>query len=121
NHHRTNFLPSLIRNYKIRFSPVIIFVFVTLASWKLVCHAAPAGRSLPQTHDLIESILPKEGDKYYVGDTIRAQVRVIDDELKDTQITITFQRAIPRPDVNIYIKDVLLSEPSKDGYEFDVT
>ncbi|KAG0085180.1 hypothetical protein BGZ92_009199 [Podila epicladia] len=104
-----------------RFSPVIAFVLVTLASWTLICHTAPAGDLPHQAHDLIESISPREGDEYHVGDTIRAQVRVIDDELDDTQIKLTFQRAILRPDVNIHIANVSLSELSDDGYEFDVT
>ncbi|KAG0044054.1 hypothetical protein BGZ83_010714 [Gryganskiella cystojenkinii] len=61
-----------------------------------------------------------EGAEYHVGDRILAKVRIIDENLHDAQVKLTFQRAIPRPDVNKYISDVSLSNLSKDGYEFEV-
>ncbi|KAG0030109.1 hypothetical protein BGZ82_007588 [Podila clonocystis] len=90
----------------------ITLVLVTLASWTLFCHAVPAG--------LIESISPEKGVEYNVGGSILAQVRIIDEELHDPQVKLTFQRAIPKPDINIHIADVNLSELSKNGYEFEV-
>ncbi|KAF9953461.1 hypothetical protein BGZ72_005380 [Mortierella alpina] len=96
-------------------------VLVTLASWTLFCHAAPAGLLPRQDHELIESISPKEGSTYNVGDTILAQVNVIDEELSDdTEIKLTLQRAIPKPDVNVPVAVVALSDLSEKGYKFVV-
>ncbi|KAF9938588.1 hypothetical protein BGZ67_010676 [Mortierella alpina] len=101
---------------------ILTFVLVTLASWTLLCHAAPAASQPRQGHGLIKSISPKEGRVYKVGDTITAKVRVIDHGLDNhTQIKLTFQRAIPRPDVNVVLAEVDLSKLSEGGYEFEVT
>ncbi|KAF9305304.1 hypothetical protein BGZ74_010738 [Mortierella antarctica] len=100
-----------------RFSPLYTLVLLTLTSWILFCHATPAMAPAP-----FEVISPEEGSEYYVGDRILAQVLVLDEELEDKSpiITLTLQRAIPKPDVNIHLNDVLLDNLSDDGYEFDI-
>ncbi|KAG0022030.1 hypothetical protein BGZ81_008714 [Podila clonocystis] len=97
-----------------RFTPLSTLVLLTLTSWALFCHAGTSG--------LLEVISPKDGSVYKVGNDILAQVRILDGELKkqNPMITLTFQRAIPRPDVNEHLETLPLNELSKDGYEFEV-
>ncbi|KAF9572749.1 hypothetical protein EC968_009477 [Mortierella alpina] len=106
-----------------RFPPVFTLVLVTVASWTLLCHAAPVELLSRQSQDLIESISPKDGSMYELGSEVIAQVRVKEDaELEDdTPIQLTFQRAIPKPDVNIDLGEVELSELRDVGKKITLT
>ncbi|CAO3570688.1 unnamed protein product [Mortierella alpina] len=105
-----------------RFSPVFTLVLVTLASWTLYCHAAPVGSSSTPSSGLIEATSPEDGASYSIGETVLAQVDVLDDTNldDDTKVKLTLQRAIPKPDVNVFLADVELSD-LEDGYEFVLT
>ncbi|KAF9279027.1 hypothetical protein BGZ68_008166 [Mortierella alpina] len=105
-----------------RFTPAVTFVLVTLASWTLVSQAAPAELSSSSSRG-IEIVSPVEGDVYDIGDPIIAQIDVLDQELfrPEREIKLTFQRAIPKPDVNEHLEDVGITELSEDGYLFYVT
>ena len=105
-----------------RFPPVFTLVLVTLASWALFCHAAPVGSSSTPSSELIEATSPENGASYRIGETVLAQVDVLDDTNldDDTKVKLTLQRAIPKPDVNVFLADVELSD-LEDGYEFLLT
>ncbi|KAF9957693.1 hypothetical protein BGZ70_009428 [Mortierella alpina] len=105
-----------------RFSSVFTLVLVTLVSWTLFCHAAPLVSSSTSSSDLIKAISPKQGAVYSIGDSVLAKVDVLDKDLDgNTKIKVSLQRAIPKPDVNIYLAVVDLSVLSEDGYEFVLT
>ncbi|KAF9963085.1 hypothetical protein BGZ65_006076 [Modicella reniformis] len=102
-----------------RFSPLITLVLVTLTSWLFLCYAAPI---LPSATDLLDSISPESEAKFEIGDTAHAQVQVNDAALRELNplVKLTFQRAIPKPDVNEVIISLALQELETDGVDFEI-